>query len=53
MTAQAHSTCSSVPWGQENVKSSGSHDPNVSPNPQKPQTILGLDKDWRQGSDVI
>lgn len=45
MTAQAQSTCSSVPWEQEEVKSSSSHDPNVSPNPQKPQTILGPDKD--------
>lgn len=53
MTAQAQSTCSSVPWEEEDVKSSGSHYPNVSPHPQKPQTILGLDKGWRQGSDVI
>lgn len=53
MTAQAQSTCSSVPWEQEDVKRSGSHDPSVSPNPQKPQTVQGLDKDWRQDSNVI
>lgn len=27
MTAQARSTCSSVPWEQGDIKSSGSHDP--------------------------
>lgn len=53
MTAQAQRTCSSVPWEQEDVKSLGSHDPSISPNPQKPQVVLGLDKGWRQGSNVM
>lgn len=52
VTAQARSTCSSVPWEQEDVKSSGSHDPSISPYPQKTQTVLGLDKGWRQGNNV-
>lgn len=41
MTAQTWSTRSSVPWEQEDVKSSGSHD--TSPDLQEPQTVLGLD----------
>lgn len=53
MTAQAQSTCSSVPWEQKDVKSSGSHDPSISPGLQKRQTVLGLDKGWRQGSNVM
>lgn len=43
MTAQAWSTCSSVPWEQGDIMNSGRHDPaHAFPNPQKPQAVPGL-----------